>query len=168
MKILIFRHGPAEPGGDGLADADRALTPDGAAKTRLAVQGLARIIERPDAILSSPKRRAQQTAGILGDVFDLPVETADALGRDELQPIETCLQARGEPAVAIVGHEPTLSRLAGKFLGIPPRAGHIEINKAAAVVMHVACPPRDQTEPSRLDLLLPSRVLRMLAAPARD
>ena len=171
MKLLIFRHGPAEPRSDDRPDADRALTREGTERTHLAAQGLARIVDRPDIILTSPKRRARQTAGILGDVFDLPVETADALGHEALGPIETCLQTREEQAVAIVGHEPTLSRLAGKFLGVSPRHGELTLKKAGVIVLRVACRPGDPPGPNRLELLLPSRVLRSLAhpsAPAAD
>ena len=163
MELLIFRHGPAEPRGGDRPDADRALTHDGRTKTRLAAQGLARIVDRPGVILTSPKRRARETACILGEFFDLPIETADALAQEDPQPIEKLLKTREEDAVAIVGHEPTLSRLAERLLGVPPREGELELKKAAAIVMHVPCHPRDVPGPARLDLLMQPRVLRMLA-----
>ncbi|MFW6336288.1 MAG: phosphohistidine phosphatase SixA [Phycisphaeraceae bacterium] len=166
MKLLIFRHGPAEPRSSDRPDADRALTREGTEKTRLAAQGLARIVDRPGIILTSPKRRARQTAGILGDVFDLPIETADALAGDEVRPMEKMLRARPEDALAIVGHEPTLSRLAGQFLGVSPRDGELTLKKAGAIVLHVACRPSDPPGPNRLELMLPGRVLRALANPA--
>ena len=73
------------------------------------------------------------------------------------------LRARPEDSLSLVAHEPTLSRLAGRFLGVSPREGELTLKKAGAIVIHIACRPSDPPGPNRLDLLLPGRVLRALA-----
>lgn len=163
MELVIFRHGPAEPRGGDKPDADRALTADGRRKTLLAAQGLARVVDRPGVILSSPNKRAHQTACLLSEVFDLPVEVEASLAHDEVRPIEAMLRRRDEAALAIVGHEPTLSRLVGKMLGIPPRDGELQLKKAGALVLHAPRHPHDVPGPARLEMLLQPRALRMLA-----
>ena len=65
MRLLIIRHAAAvERGTPGLGDDDRPLTPKGKSRFRAAAKGLARIVARPDVLLTSPLPRARQTAEI--------------------------------------------------------------------------------------------------------
>jgi len=164
MEVLLFRHGPAEAAGAaGPSDADRALTDLGRERTLRAAQGLARVVDRPGALLSSPKKRAYQTACLLGEVFDLSVEAHESLAREEVGPLERLLRERTEGAVVLIGHEPTLGRLAASLLGVAPGAGEVEVKKAGAVLVEAALHPYDAPGPARLRMALPPRVLRRLA-----
>ena len=63
MKLLLIRHATAVPSGTpGIPDDERPLTAKGKKKFRLAARGLARIVRRPDALLTSPLPRALETA----------------------------------------------------------------------------------------------------------
>lgn len=166
MEVILFRHGIAEPGRDDLPDAERALTSQGLDRTRLAAQGLARVVDRPRAVLSSPKRRAHQTACLLAEVFDLPVETCDLLGEEDVDAIVRLLHDRGEDALMLVGHEPTFSLLAASMLGVAYGRGEVDVKKAAAVVLDAPLHERDHAGPAVLRMLLPPRVLRRLAGDA--
>src|SRR5216683_1910264 len=119
MRLLIIRHAAAVPSGTpGIADDDRPLTPKGEAKFRLAANGLARITDRPDVLLTSPLPRARATADIAARAFkrlEPRVEPALAHGG-----VEAILAALGhqprEATVAIVGHEPVLGALLARLL----------------------------------------------------
>src|SRR5579883_1178527 len=64
MQVLLLRHGIAEDGHAGQSDAERALTNEGRKKLRQVLQRAATAGVQPDLILSSPLKRALQTAEI--------------------------------------------------------------------------------------------------------
>lgn len=111
MKLLLFRHGIAEDQGADGDDASRALTREGMARTQSAARGLVRIADQPDVILTSPKRRARQTADIIAGLFDMQPQVLDALANGSVDAILKALATRTERNVMVVGHEPTFSEL---------------------------------------------------------
>src|SRR5262245_28298361 len=62
MDLVVVRHAIAEERSAGLPDEERALTPRGRRRMRLAVDGLRRLKLRFDRVLHSPLKRAAQTA----------------------------------------------------------------------------------------------------------
>jgi phosphohistidine phosphatase len=94
-------------------DADRPLTPEGAESFRSAAAGLRRIVPNVDVVLSSGFVRAWQTAELLHEVAGWPVPEASRELEVGRTPSETVavLQRRSEQSIALVGHEPHLSRL---------------------------------------------------------
>jgi phosphohistidine phosphatase len=112
MKILIFRHGIAEPGKPELPDPDRQLTRQGYNRTRLAAIGLTRLMRPVDAILTSPYARAEQTAIILGQAMRRTPETLPQLAADQPpQSVIDAVLAREDTSVALVGHNPQLEEI---------------------------------------------------------
>src|SRR5260370_33349641 len=119
MTLLIIRHAAAVPSGTpGIADDDRPLTPKGEAKFRLAANGLARITDRPDVLLTSPLPRARATADIAARAFkrlEPRVEPALAHGG-----VGAILAARGpqppKPTAALVGTQPARGALSARRL----------------------------------------------------
>ncbi len=69
MQVYLLRHGVAEDGKPGTADADRALTDYGKRKLRQMLAVLAHAESKPDLIMSSPLKRALQTAEIARTVL---------------------------------------------------------------------------------------------------
>jgi phosphohistidine phosphatase len=120
MRLLVVRHAIAVPHGTpGVADNDRPLTPEGELKFREAAKGLARTLDRPDAILTSPWLRARQTAAIAAEAWDgpEPKQTAAlASGSFEAQ-AEVLDEYPKDATVAIFGHEPWVSQLLARVLG---------------------------------------------------
>ncbi|WP_432798902.1 SixA phosphatase family protein [Poriferisphaera sp. WC338] len=168
MHLILFRHGIAEPGTESQPDDLRPLTALGLSRTMLAAQGLARIIDRPQAILSSTKTRAVQTAAFLGDTFDIQPETHELLATGTPKKILRMLRDRAEDSILIVGHEPVLSHLI-ELICIPKSpSGAIELKKAGCA--YVEAPIRNN-EPANPDMLaggvlrwvIPPRILRQLA-----
>ena len=120
MKLLIVRHAIAVPHGTpGVADNDRPLTPEGELKFKEAAKGLARILDRPEALLTSPWLRARQTAAIAAAAWgDVEPKLEDALASGSFEAQAQALDRFPEDAtVAIFGHEPWVSELLGRLVG---------------------------------------------------
>lgn len=112
MNLLLWRHAEAE---DGFPDASRALTKRGRKQAQHMAAWLAQHLPEDADILASPAVRAQQTAEALGR----PFQTSRQLdtGTDAAH----VLAAAGWPdgnrrTVLIVGHQPTLGRVAALLL----------------------------------------------------
>jgi phosphohistidine phosphatase len=115
MQLLLVRHASAEtrdlrrwPN-----DALRPLTTRGKRRFRRAATGIAQLGIVPDLCLSSPYRRALQTAEILHERagWPEPVKTAWLMpGRRQEQLLQQ-LAGRRDGCVALVGHEPALGHL---------------------------------------------------------
>ncbi|MCC7205555.1 MAG: phosphohistidine phosphatase SixA [Phycisphaeraceae bacterium] len=111
MQILIMRHGIAENHSADGRDESRQLTDEGIEKTTLAAKGLCKLIDHLDVILTSPRVRAAQTAGIVGKAFGLEPQVMASLGDGPAAKILRDLRKRREESICVVGHDPSLSRL---------------------------------------------------------
>ena len=162
MQLIIIRHAIAVPRGTpGIPDEDRPLTPEGEQKFREAAKGLASLVDRPDALLTSPWLRAKQTAAI----------AAAAWGR--IEPKETAALASGSFERAGRGPRP-LPRRRHRGRGRPRAAGcpscsrgcsapahddRLEFKKGGAALVDV---PGRLAEGGQLVWYLPPKVLRKL------
>ena len=120
MEILIVRHAPAvERGTPGYADDDRPLTEEGKKKFRKAARGLARIVAKPDVILTSPLPRARETAEIAAEAWGgAPLTVAPPLAGGSIRELGALLAAHNEAdRVALFGHEPDVSELLAHLVG---------------------------------------------------
>ncbi len=74
----------------------------------------------PDAILSSPKTRALETARLVAAPLGLPVRVEDALGGAlDIESLEALLTEAGDPArPVLVGHDPDFGELAALLVGV--------------------------------------------------
>jgi len=111
MELVLWRHADAEVGP---ADLKRELTDKGRKQASRVAKWLRPRLEGDWDILVSPAARAKQTADALDLDYDVrltlgPLETEDALIREVGWPA-------GERNVIVVGHQPTLGRLAARFL----------------------------------------------------
>src|SRR5512139_1654296 len=79
MHLFVIRHAIAEDADQGQADADRELTADGERKFKRAVQGLRSFGLTFDRVLTSPWKRATQTAKLLAPVTDGQTIATDLL-----------------------------------------------------------------------------------------
>ena len=70
MKIYILRHGIAEDAQGSQPDSERALTPEGKKKLRSVLRAAHAAGVAPSIILTSPYRRAIQTAQIAAEVLN--------------------------------------------------------------------------------------------------
>jgi phosphohistidine phosphatase len=123
MELYLFRHGIAEEAHPGQPDSERALTPEGKRKLRTVVKTAMQADVAPSLILTSPYKRALQTAQIVADVMKYK---GDLLRTDALLPPsrpeavwEEIRVHREEPQVLMAGHDPLFTDLAGYLLGFP-------------------------------------------------
>ena len=135
MQIYVLRHGIAENARPGQPDSDRALTNEGREKLRRVLKRAAAAQVNPDEILSSPLRRAVETAAVAAEAlgFQGQVVKTQALTPDA-SPYDTWEEIRGrkEPrAILLASHEPLTSNLVAFLLGSP--ALQVEMKKAALV-----------------------------------
>ena len=110
-ELLLWRHADAE---DGLPDAGRVLTKKGLKQAKQVAQWLKPRLPDGCLILVSPAKRAQQTAAAL----ELPYNTDPRIGVHAS--VADIMAAAGWPqrkgAVLVVGHQPTLGRVAASLL----------------------------------------------------
>lgn len=119
MELYILRHGEAEPRDSGIADEDRALVKKGKADVRAVCEAALRANVEPQLILTSPLRRARETAEIAARVFkECPLQETDAMlpGADPREIWNESLGLRMERVLA-VGHEPHVGTLLSFLLG---------------------------------------------------
>src|SRR5512145_3028365 len=94
MQVLIIRHAIAVPRGTpDIPDDERPLTKRGRQRFRSAARGLARLVKRPDFVLSSPLPRAKETAEIAAREWGKRVEVIEeaALAGGSVEEISTML-----------------------------------------------------------------------------
>jgi phosphohistidine phosphatase len=117
LTVLVLRHGLAGQHGDlkkiGRPDSERPLTEQGVKEVKKVVHDVGRIVDSIDVVLSSSFTRARETADILAEEF----QVTRVLELRELKPhvapsrLMRALQKMGRSrTVAVVGHEPHLSR----------------------------------------------------------
>ena len=120
MHLLIVRHAIAVPHGTPeVPEDERPLTPRGEKRFRAAAQGLARICNRPDVLLSSPLVRARQTADIAAEAWgDVEVREENALAGGSFEQIAAVVNKHADKKlVALFGHEPDVSTVVARLLG---------------------------------------------------
>ncbi|HEX4052154.1 MAG TPA: histidine phosphatase family protein [Steroidobacteraceae bacterium] len=121
-RLLLLRHGEAEPAGAAASDFERALTAHGRAQALQAARRLRRTRCVPDAILASPALRTRETATIVAARLEclqaLRYEPLAYPGSPELllQLLST-LPDESEAAL-LVGHNPGLSALARRLAAL--------------------------------------------------
>lgn len=111
MDLILWRHADAE---DGVPDAGRKLTAKGEKQARLMGEWLKENLPAKFRVIASPTQRTQQTAQALIKSFETVKSIAP--GADA----SAVLVAAGWPdpqgTVVVVGHQPTLGRIAALLL----------------------------------------------------
>jgi phosphohistidine phosphatase len=145
--IYLVRHGIAADPTAGMNDADRALTPAGGRKMTRIATGLKRLGAVPDVILSSPLRRAEETAALLATVLT-PDRAAEiypplAPGHGATDILKGLQVHRRAHAVMLVGHQPDMGEFASFLLSGSAALAQLDFKKGGVAAIAVpALPPR--------------------------
>jgi phosphohistidine phosphatase len=129
MQLLLLRHAEAEP--DAANDETRALTAKGSKQAESIGKFCLEHDLIPEMILSSPLRRAEETARLVAKGINLPklvrIEGFLRAGMNPeralsgLREVLISLMKREKysenASIMLVGHEPDFSRLAGALIG---------------------------------------------------
>jgi phosphohistidine phosphatase len=134
MQVYILRHGIAEDGKPGSSDSERALTQDGRRKLRYVLKLAAEAKVKPELILSSPLKRALQTAAIAKQVLGSDEEITESRALlPSSSPEEVWAEIRAHngavDSILLVGHNPLFADLAAYLLGTPN--AQVEFKKGA-------------------------------------
>ena len=130
-ELYFLRHAHAgDPAAWNAPDASRPLSEKGEKQAERIGRHLAEVGFAPDALITSPKLRAAQTAEIVAGHLDLPVTPDPRLaGPLTLEDIADILTDAGHPKRPVLfGHDPDFSDLVGELVGAP-----IEVKKGALV-----------------------------------
>lgn len=135
MQIYLLRHGIAEDGSPGQADAERALTAEGIKRLREILKRARTASVNPSVIVTSPYVRARQTAELAAEILGYEEALARSAALTPMaSPGDTWAEVRalkGEPSVLLVGHEPHMSSFTGYLLGTPEL--RVDFKKGAMV-----------------------------------
>jgi phosphohistidine phosphatase len=133
MQIYLLRHGIAEDARPGQADADRALTPEGRDKLRRVLKRARAADVLPALILSSPLKRALETAKIAAETLKYDGEIVRTRALEPEAPPEHAwdeIRARRDvSAILLAGHEPHMSNMLAFLLDCPSL--QVEFKKGA-------------------------------------
>ncbi|HEY3171598.1 MAG TPA: phosphohistidine phosphatase SixA [Thermoanaerobaculia bacterium] len=160
MDIWLLRHAKAEESSDSGRDEDRALTRGGTRRAAAVARGLAALDPGIEAILTSPYRRARETAAPAARALGIAKVTDSRSlepGRAPSDVVEE-LEAGGWRAALLVGHQPLLGSIVA-FLVFGDERREIPLRKAS--VAHVSWTLGAN---GTLEGLLPAEVLVRLGA----
>lgn len=130
MELYLLRHAhagdPAAWDGD---DAARPLSKKGRRQAERLGELLAGIGFRPDALVSSTKVRARETATLVADRIGVEVRLDERLAFGfDLAALAALVDETGRPErLLLVGHDPDLSELVGGLVGL----GYVAMRKGA-------------------------------------
>lgn len=129
MNIYFIRHGEAEPIRMGLHDSERQLTEEGISSVTKAAEYWKKLVPGFDFIVSSPLKRAIQTATIVKSVFEykneIIIDRAVISGKASM--IAETANSLKANSVVFCGHEPDFSQYVAEF--ISPNGANINYKK---------------------------------------
>jgi phosphohistidine phosphatase len=137
MRLYVVRHATAESSDShDQDDASRRLVEQGRTESRLAAQAFARMDARPGLVVSSPLRRAVETARPIAAMLDVTLVEDRLLrpGFDQAA-FAAVIDRHGDRSdLALVGHEPDLSELVRYLTGARvamPKGGIARVDVAS-------------------------------------
>lgn len=118
MDLILWRHAEAEDGDANLPDAKRRLTARGEKQARQMAAWLRKRLPTDTTILASPAERTRQTAAALELPFDIDHGIGTGADASDLLAAAGWPDGKGKEGgtVLLVGHQPTLGRLAALLL----------------------------------------------------
>ncbi len=155
MQLYLLRHADADTQAE--SDDQRFLSEKG----MIQASRVARFCDahdiRPNFVLSSPIRRAHQTATEVANHLKSELVTVRwlACGATPEVILEQLDEYKMAPSVMIVGHEPDFSNLAGALLG-SSIYGSVHVRKASLILIDV---PQLTTGYGRLEFSIPVKLM---------
>ena len=143
MDLFVLRHGEADKSSDG-GDFGRLLTAEGTADVIHIAEWLKDLDVNFDVIITSPLKRAYQTASIVAKILSIENKLVDW---DELRPESerkalynklSSGQFQKESTMLIVGHEPYLSTLISEIISLTDEtSSRIDLKKSGLARMKI-------------------------------
>lgn len=140
FELYLLRHAHAGNSAtwDG-PDSERPLSPKGRRQAVRLGTFLADRAFSADAIVTSPKVRARQTAELVADAVGIAVTVDDRLARPlDVGVVGSIVDRAGGTSILLVGHDPDFSALAAELSG----AEYLPMKKGALARLDMALPIR--------------------------
>ena len=155
MQLYLLRHADADT--PATIDDNRALSEKGIAQTHKVATFCEAHGLRPELVLTSPLRRAQETAQIVSDQLKSEQRTAGflACGMRPEAAVEELKAYERFHSMMLVGHEPDFSQLAAHLLGLPAHV-NIHIRKASLTLLELDA---FKAANARLEFSIPCKLL---------
>lgn len=163
MDLFILRHGEAgQRVSAGRGDFQRSLTTAGQKEVSDIATSLKDLGIKLDIVISSPLKRAHQTASIVAKTFKIEKKMQDwaelSPEGNRLDLYNKLLQLKQQSSVLVVGHEPYLSEMISEMIFEGNNGGRIDLKKTGlARIRIVSSTPKFQGE---LRWLLTPKLLR--------
>ena len=137
MRLFLLRHAEAEA--DALTDAERVLTSLGREQAARVGEFCRRHALRPDYVLTSPYRRAQETARAVAEAVgaECVVEGFLTSGAQPETILRELTAYRRVHGLMLVGHQPDLGWLAAALIGLP-RPESFSVPKASLTALEIS------------------------------
>lgn len=139
MEIYILRHGIAEDPRPGLRDSDRALTGEGKKKLREVLEFAREAGVKPELLLTSPFRRARETAEIAHEILApqaLVAPCNSIIPGGEMGHAWTDIRTHKDAeAILLATHEPFAGLFTAYLLNVPVLP--IDVKKGAMIRVDV-------------------------------
>jgi phosphohistidine phosphatase len=140
VKLLLIRHADAGERDEQRwpDDRDRPITAKGERRHEKMARRLRKLGLKPVLLLSSPWKRAWQTAEITREVLQCPAPVASEslAAAPALTRISNAIGARrSDDVIALVGHEPWMGELAGRLLTGQPNGVNIDWPKSGVMLL---------------------------------
>jgi phosphohistidine phosphatase len=155
QQLWLLRHGEAVPH-ESKPDRERELTARGERQSAAAGLALARLGVEFDAVYTSPKVRARDTARLACGALNADAEEAERLanGFDADAALELMAAHGPDARVLVIGHDPSFSQVVRDLTG-----GRVDFKKGGVVGIRLGGAPE-------LLVLLRPRELESLAGDA--
>ena len=145
MELFVLRHGEAgKRSASGSKDFARPLTVTGQKEVADIAASLKDLGIKFDLIITSPLKRAHQTAAIVAKKLQNEKKMEDW---DELKPegkltelyhkISSSPKFKQQSSVLVVGHEPYLSSLISEIISEPNASSHVILKKAGLAKIRI-------------------------------
>ena len=160
MQIFFLRHANAgEPKINPTKDAKRPIDKLGIEQSHDVGRALSSLNITVDAIISSPLKRATQTAAVVANEIDheekVVIDNALRPGATWEQFQELLRRYSRKDAIMIVGHNPTMTEFLNKLVGTPHNA--LELKKGA-----IARVEKEGRKAAVLKWCMPPKVVRSI------
>lgn len=136
MLIYFLRHASAgKSKANPRADAKRPLDKSGVRQCAYVGRALAALDVQVDVIVSSPLKRAAQTASLVANelAHDREIQFSEALGKDaDFESFQELLRKSAKhDAIMVVGHNPSLSQFLSNLISGSENGRGIDLKKGA-------------------------------------
>lgn len=159
MELLIIRHAIAVDRSPDLDDAERPLTARGRRRFAQVARGLRAVGLGVELIMTSPWRRARETAAILADDDEEAPVVCEHLAGPPRAELLSVIARAGVARLAVVGHEPWLGELVAVLIAGDARHGpQMPFKKGGVALLEGEARPGGMV----LRALLPPSVTRRL------